>query len=431
MRASLLGLLLIPLVAVAHIEEAVREHLTPTDWVFPYYRDKELARSCLSVPRSVVVGAQYLLAAGLAHGLQLLGSQEVVYVSGGDGSTAQGDFYEALNYAALHRLPLIFVIYDDGMAYGVATPRPYCSIEALGSGRPNLATCRVDNRDREACSAAVGQAVKRARSGEGPSLIVARLPSPDPAPLLHGAPNSELGRVVRMGQHVTDSPSRQCFNTPLAESTIVGVALGMSLDGFHRPVAEIQDGEFVYLAMHQIREMARLAEHCPVVLQLSYGLGPNPAGALLQFSGIKIALLSQRADAEALLKEAVLEKGPVIILEHRSLSERIYNGVLTSLGKAAVVREGSDVTVVTWGPTVATALEMADTCTKSVEVVDLRTAVPLDLETILESVKKTGHLMVVGDCPQLEAEVVAQVVEQGFEFLLSPPRRLSPGQLRY
>src|SRR5262249_38873291 len=159
-----------------------------------------------------------------------------------------------------------------------------------------------------------------------------------------------------------------------AEATIVGVALGMALGG-EKPIACIQDGEFLWLAMHQIREIARL--RAPAVLRVPYGVwGGNPAAALSQFPQLQIFAPSQAADAKFLLAEAINDHNPVIFLEHRTLWETAGPDYALPASKAAVVRQGSEITVVTWGAGVAMAQESLVTG-RDLEILDLRLLAPI------------------------------------------------------
>ncbi|MDE3047010.1 MAG: MFS transporter, partial [Verrucomicrobiota bacterium] len=398
------------------------------DWAYPYYRDRAfviglgcsiedilaafLARDIanhsggrmmpehfsqkdLRIPcQSSVVGSQFLQAVGTAQSAKLRGSSEVVYVSGGDGATSQGDFHEALNFACIHKLPVLFVIQDNGLAISVPVAEQTAggNCAKLGAGYEGLSVFEVDGCDYWQTAEALAAAVEKGRLGQGPSLVVAKVPrisphssSDDPrkyateeqleeakqrdpitrfehlliaegglkpeeleamrrdcfeqiekaslaadqipsparssaatkvfAPFevpvstpaepgesivmmdaLNHALIEEMERdagVVVFGQDVawgkggvfgitrtlTDRFGKErCFNTPLAESTIVGLAIGLSQDGFHKPVAEIQFADYSWTGMNQIfNELSSIYYrsngmwNCPVVIRMPYG----------------------------------------------------------------------------------------------------------------------------------------------------------------
>ncbi len=245
----------------------------------------------------------------------------------------------------------------------------------------------------------------------------------------------------------------RCFNTPLAESTIVGLAIGLSFDGFHKPVAEIQFADYSWTGMNQIlNELSSIHYrskgewNCPVVIRMPYGGyiqgGPYHSQSIeahfAHCPGLKIVIPSHAADAKRLLKSAIRDPNPVIFLEHKALyRQRVFcarpePGVeeLLAFGQASIVKEGTDATVVAWGMGVLMAWEAAEKLNKegvSVEVIDLRTLVPLDKETILASVKKTGKFLVLHEAPLycgFGAELAATVAEEAFAFLDAPVRRI-------
>ena len=400
-----------------------------TDWAYPYYRDRAFAiglgcsiedllasflareiphhsggrmmpehfsQKNLRIPcQSSVVGSQFLQAVGTAKSALLRGTNEVVYVSGGDGSTSQGDFHEALNFSCIHNLPILFVIQDNGWAISVPIAEQTAggAIAKMARGYEGLAVFECDGCDYLETTEALSAAVQKARLGNGPSLIAAHVPrigphssSDDPkkykdaeslaveksrdpiaqferwlltdglltlgeledlrqlhfdrieaaalaadqipfpsrasaadkvfapfdAPFCQSAEASgesivlmdalnhalveEMERdpgVVVFGQDVahgkggvfgitrslTDRFGKdRCFNTPLAESTIVGLAIGLSQDGYHKPVAEIQFADYAWTGMNQIfNELSSIYYrsnglwNCPVVIRMPYG----------------------------------------------------------------------------------------------------------------------------------------------------------------
>ncbi len=245
----------------------------------------------------------------------------------------------------------------------------------------------------------------------------------------------------------------RCFNTPLAESTIIGMALGLSASGDQKAIAEIQFSDYVWTGMNQlVNEIAgfhwRSAGEwaAPLVIRIPYGGyiqgGPYHSQSIEAYlchtPGLKVVIPGNAADAKALLKAAVRDPGPVIFLEHKLLyRQRVFaarpepaEDVLLPLGKAAVVREGADVTVVSWAYTLLMAHEVIERLQKegySIELIDLRTLVPFDKETVLQSVRKTGKLLIVHEAVKnvgFAAEIAAMVNEEAFRYLDAPIRRV-------
>lgn len=241
------------------------------------------------------------------------------------------------------------------------------------------------------------------------------------------------------------------FNAPLAESSIAGVAVGMAMLGL-KPVAEIQFGDYVWTAMNQIRNEIAIIRYrsagdfsCPAVIRIPVGgyirggcyHSQNIEATFAHFPGLFVIYPSNATDAKGLLKSAIRGKDPVLFLEHKGLYRQVYAkgkegnaDFLTPIGRAKVVHEGTDATVITWGAlvhkTLAAVAEL-EKDGKSVEVVDLRTIVPLDLETVFESVKKTNRVLVAHEdmvFMGFGAEVAAQIGEHCFKVLDAPVKRL-------
>ena len=574
------------------------------DWAYPYYRDRAfaiglgctvqdlfatfLAREIpnhsggrmmpehfsqkeLRIPcQSSVVGSQFLQAVGTAKSASLRNASEVVYVSGGDGSTSQGDFHEALNFSCIHNLPIVFVIQDNGWAISVPVKEQTAggTIAHMAKGYAGLKVFEVDGCDYLQTSAALTAAVEKARSGFGPSVVVANVPrlgphsnSDDPKKYIEEVELLEAGKrdpiikfeadllnwgvltqqeiatlrekamqeveqaaqtagelpfpnaasaadkvfapfevppsiasepkesvvmmdalnhalieemerdagVVVFGQDVawgkggvfgitrtlTDrfGPNR-CFNTPLAESTIVGLAIGLSQDGFHKPVAEIQFADYSWTGMNQIfNELSSIYYrsngmwNCPVVIRMPYGGyiqgGPyhsqSTESYLSHCPGLKVVIPSNAADAKRLLKTAIRDPNPVIFLEHKALyRQRLFCArpetgpeEFLPFGQAEIVRSGTDVTVVGWGMTALMAATAADHLLHkgiSVEVIDPRTLVPFDFDTVLRSVQKTGKLLIVHEAARncgFGAEIAARAAEKAFFYLDAPVQRIT------
>ncbi len=244
----------------------------------------------------------------------------------------------------------------------------------------------------------------------------------------------------------------RCFNAPLAESSIVGVAIGMAVYGL-RPVVEIQFGDYIWTAMMQIRNELTTMRwrsmnnwQSPVVIRVPVGgyihgglcHSQNIESIFAHIPGIKIAYPSNAADAKGLLKTAVRCYDPVLFLEHKALYRQSYAAApepddeyLLPFGKGSIKREGSDLTIVTYGYLVQKSIEAAKTLEKegiSAEIVDIRTIVPLDMEIIKSSIEKTAKVLVIHEDTQFAgfgAEIVSQISEQAFEYLDGPIRRLA------
>ncbi len=535
-----------------------------------HFSHKELRIPC----QSSVVGSQFLQAVGVAKGAKLAGKDEVVYVSGGEGSTSQGDFHEALNYAALHQLSVVFVIQDNGWAISVPITEQTAggSIAPMARGYEGLSVHEVDGCDYEQVSTALTAAVAKGRKLLGPSLIVAAIPRldahsnsddpkkyrcteemaaewdkdpitcyekwlvamglaheeeistlrkevkdeveaaartadtldyPDPegvldhvfkphkvalTPPLNAAPKTgqesivimdalragleeEMERdpgVIVFGQDVAHGKGgvfgitrgltakygkERCFNTPLAESTIVGTAIGLAVQGDFRPVAEVQFADYLWTGINQLfNELASYHYrsngewHCPLVLRMPYGGyiqgGPYHSQSIEAFlchcPGLKVVIPSHAADAKRLLKSAIRDPNPVVFLEHKALyRQRVFaaraepgKDELLPFGQAATVREGEDVTVVCWGLMVSMVVDTAMKLERegiTVDIIDPRTLNPFDLETVLASLEKTGKVLIVHEAPLtcgFGAEIAAQLVERGFDHLDAPIARL-------
>ncbi|MEL6913153.1 MAG: alpha-ketoacid dehydrogenase subunit beta [Pseudomonadota bacterium] len=255
----------------------------------------------------------------------------------------------------------------------------------------------------------------------------------------------------------------RCFDTPINESGIVGVAIGMAAYGL-KPVIEIQFADYVYPAFDQIvSEAARLRHRsngdftCPIVIRMPTGGGifggqthsQSPEAIFTHVSGLKVAIPSNPADAKGLLLAAIEDPDPVIFLEPK----RLYNGPfdghhdrplttwkkhpqgevpdgaeIVPLGKARITREGADVTVLAYGTMVYVVEAAAEETGIDVEVIDLRSLLPVDLETITASVSKTGRCVVVHEATRtcgFGAELMSLVQEECFYSLEAPIIRVT------
>jgi 2-oxoisovalerate dehydrogenase E1 component len=575
------------------------------DWAFPYYRDQAFvlkygitpeeiflatlhraddpssgARQMPShfgkkelriVTQSSPTGTQFLQAVGIALAIKKECSDEIVYVSSGEGATSEGEFFEAVNWAAREALPVIFFIEDNKLAISVPVTEQTAggSVYEVTRGFKGLERYRCDGSDVLKTYSVMRQAVVRARSKQGPSLIQANvvrlMPHSssddhrkyrkkedieqdmlrDPIPKLtqflieqgflsqqeiaqmvdqvrgaveeaaawaekqktpealtvqnhiyggaHKNPpkefsepqhsgssvvmvdainhalDEEMGinqKVVIFGEDVADGKGgvftatkglltkygiERTFNSPLAEASIVGVAIGMALKGW-MPVPEIQFGDYIWPAFMQIRdELSNIRYRsngtwsCPVVIRVPVG-GYIHGGHyhsqciesfMAHIPGIRLAFPSTAADAKGLLKSAIRGDDPVIFMEHKDLYRQRYAATpepsasyLLPFGVAAVRRRGKDITVVTYGATVQQSLEVAKKMEEEgidIEVIDLRTLNPLDEDTIYQSVRKTNKVAVIHEdtltCG-FGAEITALINKNCFEYLDAPVARI-------
>lgn len=268
----------------------------------------------------------------------------------------------------------------------------------------------------------------------------------DPDTLIYGEDVGGNGGVFR----VTDGlqakyGEERVFDTPLAESGIIGMSVGLATAGY-RPLPEIQfSGFFLEAISPLIAQMSRIryryggSRTMPVTIRAPYGGGVHTPelhsdsleGLFAQIPGIRVVIPSNPYDAKGLLLSAIESDDPVIFLEHLKLYRSVKQDVpdepyYVPLDKAAVAREGSDITVVGYGLMVHEALKAAEELEKediSVEVIDLRTVSPVDYETIVESVKKTGRCVVTQESQRqagVASKVVSEVSERAFMYLEAP-----------
>ena len=273
----------------------------------------------------------------------------------------------------------------------------------------------------------------------------------DPSVMVLGEDVGKEGGVFRVteGLQAKFGPER-VVDTPLAESAIVGTAFGLAVKGL-RPVAEIQFEGFLAPAMDQImshisriRTRSRGRFTCPMVIRSPWGGGirapehhsESPEAIFAHTPGIKVVIPSTPYDAKGLIVSAIRDPDPVLFFEpkriYRAIKEEVPDGEYTvPIGQAKVIREGSDVTVISWGAMLREVLRVAETIDKEgvkLEVIDLRTISPMDETSFLESVRKTGRAVVVHEAPRtcgLGAEIIARINEKALLSLAAPVERIT------
>ncbi len=578
------------------------------DWAYPYYRDQAFLLSLGVKPEDITLemlgkaddpmnggrqmpnhwgmkefnipsqssptGTQFLQAVGTALAYVKRGERRVVYVSAGDGTTSQGEFHEAVNWAAREKLPVIFVIQNNKWAISVPvenqTAGKNASITEMMKGYENLLRINADGTDYEEMKNVAEEAYDYALSGKGPVLVEAHVvrlfshsssddqkkyrskesleedlkkdpieklakslikkglltedelneiraeykkladdvadwamkqPDPDPATAtkyvfdesglidkleyekskpdgnkvvmvdaINHALHEELERndkIYVFGEDVADGKggvftatkglstrfgNDRVFNSPLAEASIEGVAIGMALSGL-KPCVEIQFGDYIWPAFMQMRDelatyryRSNNAWEAPVVTRVPVGgfIGgglyhsQTIESFFAHIPGIYIAYPSNAADAKGLLKTALRLNDPVLFLEHKALYRQSYASspepdadYLLPFGKANVFRTGTDLTVVTYGAMVHESNFAAKKLEEegfSIEIIDIRTIIPLDMETIIASLKKTGKIAVVHEdmlTGGFGGEIAARIADEAFELLDGPVKRIA------
>ena len=583
---------------------AAAQNMIPgKDWSYPYYRDaalclglgmtsKEQLLSFLAkaddpnsggrqmpqhyghkdlriVSQSSPTGTQFLQAVGCAMSRKWENDYEIVYVSSGEGSTSEGEFHEALNWASREKLPIIFHIQDNEYAISVHVSEQTSgsSVFSMVNGYDNLSRYEVDGTNFFETDLAFREAIERARQGKGPSVIVSnvvRLLSHSSSddqkkyrkkvdldkdknrdPLLvfeknciknkilkendfeklrneiiqivdqdaewadkqnHPDPNSATNYIYSNEPNLNETPSnyknekivlvdainhamheemklnnkmiiygediadpkggvftatrglsdsygdKRVFNSPLAEASIVGTAVGLATTGW-KPCVEIQFGDYIWPAMMQIRnEVASMRYRsngswkCPMVIRVPVGGYIHGAichsqsidGYFMHMPGIRIAYPSNAEDAKGLLKAALRMDDPVLFLEHKGLyrqgfaaSKEPDENYVLPFGIGKKIMEGDIVTVITWGAMVQKSIEainMLEIDNGIIDLIDLRTLNPLDYEMIGESVKKTGKILIVHEDNKMNgpgAEISAHIAENYFDDLDAPIMRVA------
>ena len=268
--------------------------------------------------------------------------------------------------------------------------------------------------------------------------------------LVMGEDIGKLGGVFRVTEALQEEfGTERVFDTPLAESAIAGVSLGLCLAGW-RPVAEMQFDGFSYPALDQTishlakyRYRSRGRQGVPLVMRIPFagGIGAaehhseSPETYFAHTAGLKVVVPSSALDAYTLLRRSIADPDPVVFLEPKSRYWSKESGDLSEdglpIGKARTVRDGGDCTIVAYGAMVARSVQAAGTVAADgieVQVVDLRSLVPLDIGTLADSVRSTGRAVVVHEAPMtlgMGAEVAARIMEEAFDHLEAPVIRVT------
>ncbi|WP_247004122.1 alpha-ketoacid dehydrogenase subunit beta [Halosolutus gelatinilyticus] len=270
----------------------------------------------------------------------------------------------------------------------------------------------------------------------------------DDRTLVFGQDVAESGGVFRATEGLKDEfGAERVLDTPLSEIAIVGSAIGLATHGF-RPIAEIQFSGFLPPAFDQlvtnasrIRWRTRGELTAPMVVRTPYGAGVRALehhsesleGAYSHVPGLKVAIPSTPHDAKGMLISAIRDPDPVLFMEpkrvYRSLREDVPEGTYTEpLGEAAIRREGEAVTVISWGAMMHNTLEAVENLGVDADVIDLRSISPLDRETILESIRKTGRCVVVHEAAKtggFGGEIIATINDEALMFLEAPVNRVT------
>lgn len=569
--------------------------MQPDDYLFPYYRDRalvlsrgvsnaELARAYFakkntssggrqmpghyssrahnvwSVPTPT--GANALPGCGVAWAMQMQGKTNIVVATVGDAASRQGEFFEAIAFAVERQLPIILIVEDNN--YGISTNTEKFNPFKLGLYGDQLGLVYVDARHPDRVHDAAVEAIAKARSGGGPTVMVCEVDrlcshtssddhrvyrpqeeidlmftrdpinvlaaeliaageltqvewdaekerinaqvdaeyiaaesEPDPRPdqvmdelfgplptavsppleggrkwrmvdainavFKHGLANDERyvffgediedpkGGVFRLTADLSTQFPERVFNAPLAEATIMGVAVGMACYGM-RPVFELQFVDFVGPGWNQISQNLSTIRWrtdgdwtCPAIIYAPYG-AYLPGGSLwhsqaneslfAHIPGLRVVVPSTPEDSAAMMWTAMHSEDPTIFLIPKHLFRQQMDCPTevpaVGFGEARIRRRGDDVTVVSWGNCIEQALAAAESLADeaSIEVIDLRSIVPWDRETIVKSIEKTGRLVIVqedGESCSVGQMIIASLVgeEDSFCHFVSAPRLVS------
>jgi len=271
--------------------------------------------------------------------------------------------------------------------------------------------------------------------------------SKDKSVILLGEDIGIDGGVFRVTEGLYQKYKDRVFDTPLAESGIVGTSIGLALNGL-KPVAEIQFEGFIMPALDQlishasrIRNRSRGAFSVPIVIRSPIGGGihalehhsDSPETYFVHTPGLKVVIPSRPYDAKGLLISAIRDPDPVIFFEpkkiYRAFKEEVPEKEYTiPLGKANIIQEGDDLTIITYGAWVRETLKAVEGLKYSIEIIDLRTLKPLDVKTIIDSVSRTGRCIIVHEAPKtlgLAAEIIAIINEKALLSLQAPIERVT------
>jgi 2-oxoisovalerate dehydrogenase E1 component beta subunit len=281
----------------------------------------------------------------------------------------------------------------------------------------------------------------------------------DPKVVLLGEDIGALGGVFRVTDGLQkDFGTHRVVDTPLAESAIVGTAVGLAYRGY-RPVVEIQFDGFIYPAFDQIvSQVAKLhyrtrgAVKMPITIRVPFGGGigspehhsESPEAYFTHTSGLRVVTVSNPQDAHTVIQQAISCDDPVLYFEPKrryhdkgEVDENMDPRTAVPMDQARVLTEGADVTLVAYGPLVKTARDAASAAADegiSIEVIDLRSLAPVDYDTVVASVRKTGRLVVTHEAGQsggLGAEVAASITERCFYYLEAAPVRVTGFDIPY
>ncbi|MGP5071742.1 alpha-ketoacid dehydrogenase subunit beta [Arthrobacter rhombi] len=336
---------------------------------------------------------------------------------------------------------------------------PHITTSSEANGNVSAATARASERAAERAEAAGPRPVTLAKAL---NTALADAMEADTGVVLFGEDIGTLGGVFRITDGLTARFGvERCFDTPLAESGIVGMAIGMAMNGM-RPVIEMQFDAFAYPAFEQIashlakmRNRTRGAVDMPVVVRIPYagGIGgvehhcDSSEAYYAHTPGLKVMTPSTVSDAYRMMREAIASNDPVVFLEPKKLyfskdpvdleglraeyEAAAAAGQHPTEGHAAVARAGTDATLIAYGPSVSTALAAAAAAAeegRSLEVIDVRSIVPFDDETVCASVRKTGRAVVISEAPgfaSVASEITARVQERCFHSLAAPVLRVT------
>ncbi|WP_341935123.1 alpha-ketoacid dehydrogenase subunit beta [Microbacterium sp. LWO14-1.2] len=281
------------------------------------------------------------------------------------------------------------------------------------------------------------------------NLALADAIAEDPAVVVFGEDVGALGGVFRITDGLTARFGEdRCFDTPLAESGIVGTAVGMAMNGL-RPVVELQFDAFALPAFEQIvSHVAKLSNRTrgairmPMVIRIPFGGGiggvehhcDSSEAYYAHTPGLTVVSPATPQDAYSLLRAAIASPDPVVFLEPKKLywtKGEVDTDATVDIGSARIARDGTDVTLIAYGASVPLALDAADAAAvegRSVQVVDVRSLTPFDDETVTAAVRSTGRAVVIAEAPgfaSVASEIQARVFERCFEYLEAPVRRVT------